>query len=44
MIIAPKSDVIFLPHCKKCGGDMKIVGGVEGGIGSLKKLIEKLFK
>ncbi len=39
MIIAPKSDVIFVPHCKKCGGDMKIVGGVDAisGIGSVLK-------
>lgn len=42
MIIAPKSDVIFVPHCKKCGGDMKVVGSVEGGLDGFKRLIEKL--
>ena len=42
MIIAPKSDAIFVPCCKKCGGEMKIVCGVEGGLDGFKKLIEKL--
>jgi hypothetical protein len=44
MIIAPKSDAIFVPHCKKCGGEMKVMGSVEGGLDGFKRLIEKLFK
>ena len=33
MIIAPKSDAIFVPRCKKCGGEMVAVGSV--GLGDL---------
>ena len=32
-IISPKSDAVFVPRCKKCGGEMRVVGSV--GLGDL---------
>ncbi len=40
-IISPKSDAIIVPRCKKCGGEMEVVGSV--GLGDWLKSPKSWF-
>lgn len=39
-IITPKSDAVIVPCCKKCGGEMEVVGAVN----LIENVIKSLFR
>lgn len=41
-MITPKSDAVIVPCCKKCGGEMEVVG-IVGAMSLIENVIKGLF-